>query len=51
MARRSTTIFPFLAAHGEPQQYIAIRNDITDRRRLEQEIINISEQDLHGGIC
>src|SRR5690242_13520075 len=33
-----TTIVPFLNAEGKPYQYVAIRSDITERRRAEQQI-------------
>ncbi|NBV22177.1 MAG: response regulator [Proteobacteria bacterium] len=43
---------------GRPRKIVGTLLDITDRRRLEQEILNISEQeqrrigqDLHDGIC
>ncbi len=52
-----TTIFPVLNPAGRPVEFVAIRTDISERVRLQNEILRISAveqqrigQDLHDGL-
>ena len=40
----ATTIVPFLGDNGKPYQFIAIRYEITDRKRVEQEIRTLNRE-------
>ncbi|MBK7057350.1 MAG: PAS domain S-box protein [Leptospiraceae bacterium] len=40
----NSTLIPFLDLKGNPTQYIAIRTDITERKRIEEELLQVKER-------
>jgi PAS domain S-box-containing protein len=46
-----TTIVPFLNAEGKPYQYVSIRSDITERKRLEAELVRAAQLSLIGELA
>jgi PAS domain S-box-containing protein len=45
-----TTIVPFLNEDGKPRQYVAIRADITERKRVQAEILRLNTE-LEGRVA
>lgn len=45
-----TTIVPFIGDDGKPHEYIAIRNDITERKLAEDEIRSLAFHDALTGL-
>ncbi len=45
-----TTIVPYLGEDGRPLRYVAIRADITERKRVEQKVEQMAYQDALTGL-
>ena len=46
-----TTIIPFLNDQGQPYQYVAIRTDITQRKKAELKITHMAYHDSLTGLA
>lgn len=46
-----TTIVPFLNSEGKPYQYVAIRNDITEKKQMESELMRTAQLSLMGELA
>ena len=45
-----TTIVPYMGENGRPQRYVAIRADITERKRVELQVEQMAYQDALTGL-
>ena len=46
-----TTIVPLAGADGRPEQYVSIRYDVTERKRLEAELVRAAQLSLVGELA
>jgi PAS domain S-box-containing protein len=46
-----TTIVPLVGPDGRPEQYVSIRYDVTDRKRLESELVRAAQMSLVGELA
>jgi PAS domain S-box-containing protein len=46
-----TTIVPVTDATGKPSQYVSIRYDVTERKRLEAELVRAAQMSLAGELA
>jgi PAS domain S-box-containing protein len=46
-----TTIVPLVGPDGRPEQYVSIRYDVTERKRLEAELVRAAQMSLVGELA